>query len=69
MIVFNFPLLIAVGLLFYIPMYFVMSIAPVELMLQNVIGAFLLPITVCTYANIYIKKLHDQFDLYHKQPR
>ena len=26
-----------------------------------------LPISVCTYANIYIKKLHDQFDLYAEQ--
>lgn len=29
----------------------------------------LLPIGICTYANIYIKKLHDQFDLYFTQPQ
>jgi hypothetical protein len=28
------------------------------------LSMLLLPIGVCTYANIYIKKLHDQFDLY-----
>ncbi len=33
---------------------------------DNLLGALLLPIFVCTYANIYVKKLHDQFDLYFK---
>lgn len=36
---------------------------------QIIIGAFLMPIGVCTYANIYIKRLHDQFDLYFPQPQ
>lgn len=33
-------------------------------LIRNILAALLLPIGVCTYANIYIKKLHDQFDLY-----
>jgi hypothetical protein len=33
-------------------------------MVQNILASLLLPIGVCFYANIYIKKLHDQFDLY-----
>jgi hypothetical protein len=36
-------------------------------LLQSTIAVLLLPIGVCTYANIYIKKLHDQFDLYFKK--
>jgi hypothetical protein len=34
--------------------------------INNFLGVLLMPIGVCTYANIYIKKLHDQFDLYFK---
>ncbi len=37
--------------------------------ISNFLGVLLMPIGVCTYANIYIKKLHDQFDLYVKQPQ
>jgi hypothetical protein len=36
-------------------------------LIRKILGCLLLPISVCTYANIYIKKLHDQFDLYFKQ--
>ncbi len=32
-----------------------------------IIMVLLLPISVCPYANIYIKKLHDQFELYTEQ--
>lgn len=38
-------------------------------MLYMFIQLLLLPIGICTYANLYIKKLHDQFDLYVKQPQ
>jgi len=38
------------------------------LLLYNILAALLVPIGVCTYANIYIKKLHDQFDLYFQSP-
>jgi hypothetical protein len=38
-------------------------------LMKIIIGAFCMPIGVCTYANIYIKRLHDQFDLYVKQPQ
>ena len=37
--------------------------------LMGITPSLLLPIGICTYANIYIKKLHDQFDLYVKQPQ
>lgn len=33
-------------------------------LIRNIFAALFLPIGVCFYANIYIKKLHDQFDLY-----
>jgi hypothetical protein len=36
---------------------------------MSIVKILLLPIGICTYANIYIKKLHDQFDLYIKQPQ
>lgn len=32
-------------------------------------GVLFLPISICLYANIYIKRLHDQFELYYKQPQ
>ena len=69
MAVYNYPLLVIVGVAFYLPVYVVYSYISFAPLLHNVIGAFLLPITVCTYTNIYIKKLHDQFDLYFKQPK
>lgn len=69
MVVYNYPLLVTVGLVFYLPVYVVYSYVLFAPLLHNIIGAFLLPITVCTYTNIYIKKLHDQFDLYFKQPK
>lgn len=69
MVVYNYPLLVIVGLAFYFPVYVVLSYVSFAPLLHNIIGAFLLPITVCTYTNIYVKKLHDQFDLYFKQPK
>src|SRR5579872_2618523 len=44
------------------------SLYPYFFLLFNLIGALLLPIGVCIYTNLYIKRLHDQFDLYFKQP-
>jgi hypothetical protein len=35
-------------------------------LVYSIIMILLLPISICIYANIYIKKLHDQFDLYFK---
>jgi len=76
MIVFNFPLIMILGGIIYgsgwiggqylaqiliargIPVY------PQWFLFVNLIGALLLPIGVCIYTNIYIKRLHDQFDLY-----
>lgn len=69
MVIYNYPLLVVINLFFYAPVYGVYSYVFFAPLLHNVIGAFLLPITVCTYTNIYIKKLHDQFDLYFKQPK
>ena len=34
----------------------------------DIIRTLYIPVYVCLYTNIYIKKLHDQFDLYFKQP-
>jgi hypothetical protein len=87
MIIFNFPLMVILGFLFNVSVYFYSTIyhsiigyfvVDVQiwakmllfgLMLHNVLAILLIPIGICTYANIYIKKLHDQFDLYFKQPQ
>jgi hypothetical protein len=44
-----------------------MPIYPQWFLFDNVAGALLLPIFVCLYSNIYIKKVHDQFDFYFKR--
>ena len=77
MIIFNTPLIIIIGSFLYIP--FVIDIG-YGLYSQNIlnyslflkyyhlifilIAILLLPIFICPFANIYIKKVHDQFDLY-----
>jgi len=66
MTVFNYPLLLVLGILFYLPVWLLTNTFYITPLMQNILGALLLPIGVCTYANIYIKKLHDQFDLYFK---
>lgn len=92
MVIFNLPLLVLLGLLFYcanvlllvsvkkLCMYFVFdrdgntSLTEAQMANVMVIGSrvvqtiriILMPFFVCLYANIYIKKLHDQFDLYFK---
>lgn len=81
MIIFNFPLLVAIGILFYMPTYlfekiyydvvlkyfaYVDNLLVYKLMLEKIVATLVIPVGVCTYANIYIKKLHDQFDLYVK---
>ena len=78
MIIYNYPLLLCIGLIIYIPLYFfafliflysslIINYIYLSLLL-NIIYALLSPIIVCLYTNIYIKKLHDQFDLYFTQP-
>ena len=67
MIIFNLPLLAVIGICFYLPMLVFYKFIFIPPMVRNIIGALLLPIGVCTYSNIYIKKLHDLFDLYFKQ--
>jgi hypothetical protein len=74
MIIFNYPLLVVIGLCFYVPVWIISPFIDQRLVIglesyitKNILGILLLPIGVCTYANIYIKKLHDQFDLYSKQ--
>lgn len=69
MLVYNYPLLVVIGLILFAPVLCVYNYVLFAPLLHNVLGALLLPITVCTYTNIYIKKLHDQFDLYFKQPK
>jgi len=80
-IIFNYPLLVVIGIilnlplwignLVYLHMYNTALVFPytMQITIPNLIGIFLLPIGICTYTNIYIKKLHDQFDLYVKQPQ
>jgi len=64
MIVYNCPLLLIMGICFYLPVLIFNSIFFISPLMKHIIAAILLPIGVCTYTNIYIKKLHDQFDLY-----
>lgn len=74
MIIFNYPLLAIIGIMLNLPIWLInvvyiykynqMFMLPV--MIYNGIAILLLPIGICIYANIYIKKLHDQFDLYFK---
>jgi hypothetical protein len=80
MIVFNLPLIVLLGAGIYffgwiggkgLAQFLIAQniyLYPQFFLFFNVIGALLLPIGVCTYTNIYIKRLHDQFDLYFKQP-
>ena len=67
-ILYNFPLIFVVNVCFGIPVLIFNYLFFVTPLMHTVIGAFLMPIGVCIYANIYIKRLHDQFDLYFKQP-
>lgn len=76
MVVYNLPLLFILGMVIYMSGWVGaqlteqlliardMPIYPQFFLFFNLIGALVLPIGVCIYANIYIKKLHDQFDLY-----
>jgi hypothetical protein len=78
MIVFNYPLLVVIGICwglllglnkyFIEPFIFANDTVGVGFAMWNILAALLLPIGVCFYANIYIKKLHDQFDLYFQSP-
>jgi hypothetical protein len=67
MIIFNYPLLVVMIICFNVPVIIINKVFFPTSMTLNMLAALLLPIGVCTYANIYIKKLHDQFDLYFKQ--
>jgi len=66
MIIFNYPLLVVVGICFYLPIFVVNKYIFISPLVRTLVASLLLPIGVCTFANIYIKKLHDQFDLYFK---
>jgi hypothetical protein len=77
MIIFNYPLLAVIGILLHLPFWLInvvylyqynyLFVLPI--VISNMLAILFLPIGICTYANIYIKKLHDQFDLYVKQPQ
>jgi len=56
-------------LCFSVPVVFFGKLFYISPLMKIVIESFLMPIGVCTYTNIYIKRLHDQFDLYFKQPQ
>lgn len=68
MLVYNLPLLCIVVFCFSLPTVLFNYFMYISPLMKIIIGALLMPIGVCTYANIYIKRLHDQFDLYFKQP-
>jgi hypothetical protein len=69
MIIYNYPLFFIFGLVLYIPVYVISSYIFLPVLLHNVMSASIVPFSVCLYTNVYIKKLHDQFDLYYKQPK
>jgi hypothetical protein len=69
MVIYNLPLLLIVALCFGIPILLFNHLIYISPLMKVIIAAFLMPITVCTNTNIYIKRLHDQFDLYFKQPQ
>jgi small-conductance mechanosensitive channel len=64
MIVYNLPLIFIISFCLGIPVVVFKFIFFVNPLIYSVASVFLMPITVCTYTNIYVKKLHDQFDLY-----
>jgi hypothetical protein len=69
MSLYNYPLLIVMGFVFGIPVVIFNYVFFITPLMQNLVSALLLPIGVCTYTNVYIKKLHDQFDLYFNKPQ
>ncbi len=66
---FNFPLLAIMFIALRLPAIMVSKYFFITPIVNHIIGTLLLPIGICTFANIYIKRLHDQFDLYVKQPQ
>jgi hypothetical protein len=69
MIIYNLPLFAIIVFAFSSPVVLLGKFFYISSLMKIVIESFLMPIGVCTYANIYIKRLHDQFDLYNKQPQ
>jgi hypothetical protein len=69
MIIYNYPLLAIMGVCFSAPYFILSKYIVISPLVKTFVSSLLLPIGICTYANIYIKKLHDQFDLYIKQPQ
>jgi len=79
MVFFNVPLMVILGGFMYalgwfggyylhqLCLAYNIPIYPQYYLLFNAVGALLLPIGVCFYTNIYIKRLHDQFDLYFRK--
>ncbi len=68
MIIYNLPLFAVIVFAFSFPLVLIDKFVYISSLVKIVIESFLMPIGVCTYTNIYIKRLHDQFDLYFKQP-
>jgi hypothetical protein len=67
LVVYNFPLIFSINFVFGLSLFLLSYFLNISSLMQIIIGAFCMPIGVCTYTNIYIKRLHDQFDLYFKQ--
>ena len=80
MIVFNLPVFMVICLLMWVVFYFNSRI--IDVLMDNrtmfwvyisswylIKVLFLTPVFACTFANIYIKKVHEQFNVYFKQPK
>ena len=61
----TFPLGLPLILKLWWPMQTYINIYP----LFNFVALLVAPILICIFANIYIKKLHEQFDVYFPQPK
>jgi hypothetical protein len=67
--VYNMPLLIIINFILRIFYIIILSCVAVSPLAVVIISFLLLPISGCVYTNIYIKRLHEQFELYFPQPK
>lgn len=69
MVLYSYPLLIITGIFFLLPGQLIFSYLYPCHLLYDILAIVLTPVSLCFYTNIYIKKLHEQFDLYFEQPK
>lgn len=65
MFIYNLPLFFIID----VSIYFVASTLVDAFSVPLIMVDLMSPLFICIYMNIYIKKLHDQFDLYFNQPQ